>query len=99
MPWPWSDAWRICSSSIANQLDWGAPLELLGRQEPCGEIGVLDTPARDRATGDFVAIELKRNLADDEVIGQLSRYMGWLKEHRAAALAHENVRLFTYELG
>ncbi len=102
-------------------LDWGAPLEFLARQQRCGELGVLDILARDSSTGDLVAIELKRDRSDDEVIGQVSRYMGWLKEHRAAAddvgvrgiivvrevtprlraaaMAHDSIGLFTYELG
>jgi hypothetical protein len=66
-------------------LDWGADLEYLGRQVPCGTLGRIDILARDRATGDFVVIELKRDQTDDEVIGQLSRYMGWAAEHKAAA--------------
>jgi RecB family endonuclease NucS len=32
-----------------------------------------------------VVIELKRDQTDDEAIGQLSRYMGWAAEHKAAA--------------
>ncbi len=64
--------------------DWGADLEYLGRQVPCGTLGRIDILARDRATGDFVVIELKRDQTDDEVIGQLSRYMGWAAQHKAA---------------
>jgi len=64
--------------------DWGADLEYLGRQVPCGTLGRIDILARDRATGDFVVIELKRDQTDDETIGQLSRYMGWAAEHKAA---------------
>ena len=67
-----------------ESLDWGADLEYLGRQVPCGTLGRIDILARDRATGDFVVIELKRDQTDDEVIGQLSRYMGWATEHKAA---------------
>jgi hypothetical protein len=66
-----------------DSLDWGADLEYLGRQVPCGTLGRIDILARDRATGDFVVIELKRDQTDDEVIGQLSRYMGWAAEHKA----------------
>ncbi len=65
-------------------LDWGADLEYIGRQVPCGTLGRIDILARDRATGDFVVIELKKDQTDDEVIGQLSRYMGWAAEHKAA---------------
>jgi hypothetical protein len=96
------------------------PLQYLGRQVPCGDLGFIDILAKDRGTGDFVVIELKRDRTDDEVVGQLSRYMGWAREHRAnaagvsvrgiiivhevtpklraAALAHDNVQLYTYNL-
>ena len=53
---------------------WAGCLEYLGRQIPCGTLGRIDILARDRNTGDFVVIELKRDQTDDEVIGQLSRY-------------------------
>jgi len=103
-----------------DALAWTAPLRYLGRQVPCGDLGFIDILARDRGTGDFVVIELKRDQTDDEVVGQLSRYMSWIKEHRAgptgvgvrgiivvhdvtpklraAALAHLNVELYTYDL-
>jgi hypothetical protein len=68
-----------------TSLPWAGTLEYLGRQVPCGNLGNLDILARDRTTGDFVVIELKKDRTDDEVVGQLSRYMGWIKEHRAAA--------------
>jgi len=67
-----------------ESLDWGADLEYLGRQVPCGTLGRIDILASDRASGDFVIIELKRDQTDDETIGQLSRYMGWAAEHKAA---------------
>ena len=66
-----------------ESLAWAECLEYLGRQIPCGTLGRIDILARDRNTGDFVVIELKRDQTDDEVIGQLSRYMGWVIEHRA----------------
>ncbi len=67
-----------------QSLGWAADLQYLGRQVPCGTLGRIDILAKSRATGDFVVIELKRDQTDDEVIGQLSRYMGWVVEHRAA---------------
>jgi Endonuclease NucS C-terminal domain len=67
-----------------DSLAWTAPLPYLGRQVPCAALGFIDILARDRATRDFVVIELKRDLTDDEAVGQLSRYMGWIKKHRAA---------------
>jgi RecB family endonuclease NucS len=57
-------------------------LEYVGRQIPCGEIGVLDILARDRTTDGFVVIELKRDQGDDQTFGQLSRYMGWIAENK-----------------
>jgi hypothetical protein len=103
-----------------GSMAWTTPLDYLGRQVPCVDLGFIDILARDRATRDFVVIELKRDRTDDEVVGQLSRYMGWVKERRAtpagvgvrgiivvhevtaklraAALAHQNVDLYTYDL-
>jgi Endonuclease NucS len=103
-----------------DSLSWTTPLQYLGRQVPSGDLGFIDILARDRGTDDFVVIELKRDCSDDEVVGQLSRYMGWIKEHRAAfagvgvrgiivvhevtpklraaAMAHDNVELFTYDV-
>jgi hypothetical protein len=66
-----------------DSLPWAASLEYIGRQVPCGDLGFIDILAKDRTSGDFVVIELKRDESDDEVVGQLSRYMGWIKEHRA----------------
>lgn len=66
-----------------ESLPWAASLQYVGRQVPCGDLGFIDILAQDRTTGDFVVIELKRDKSDDEVVGQLTRYMGWIKEHRA----------------
>ena len=69
-------------------LPWGEELEYLDRQVECGTLGTLDILARDRSNGDYVVIELKRHQGDDEVVGQVSRYMGWIKKQRAD---HEGV--------
>jgi RecB family endonuclease NucS len=66
-----------------ESLPWATSLQYVGRQVPCGDLGFIDILARDNSTGDFVVIELKRNKSDDEVVGQLTRYMGGIKEHRA----------------
>src|SRR3546814_14754650 len=39
--------------------------------------------ARDKKTGGYVVIELKKGRAADKVFGQLSRYMGWVKKNLA----------------
>lgn len=55
--------------------------ELLSQQYRT-DIGPIDILAIDKATKDFVVIELKRNQTSDDTIGQLARYMGWVKEKK-----------------
>jgi hypothetical protein len=66
-----------------DALPWAIELEYLGRQVECGSLGCIDILAQDWTSGDFVVIELKRDQGDDEVVGQCSRYMGWIKQQRA----------------
>lgn len=47
------------------------------------DIGPIDILARDRASHDWVVIELKKGKSSDVVVGQLLRYMGWVKKHKA----------------
>lgn len=65
-----------------SDLDLGTDLEYVGRQIPCGSIGILDILARDSSTDGFVVIELKRGQGHDETFGQLSRYMGCIAENK-----------------
>lgn len=46
-------------------------------------IGKIDILARDKESGKYVIIELKRNQTSDDTIGQLTRYMGWIEEHKS----------------
>lgn len=46
------------------------------------EVGRIDILARDK-NGAFIVFELKRAKGPDHVIGQLARYMGWVKERIA----------------
>jgi len=55
-----------------------------GRQYMIPAIGRLDLLAVHTETNDFYVLELKRGLGDDEVVGQVSRYMGWIKQNLAA---------------
>ena len=64
-----------------SQIDFGADLSFVERQTNCGNIGYLDILARDKTTDGFVVIELKRDEGDDEVFGQVCRYMGWVGEN------------------
>lgn len=45
------------------------------------DIGIIDILAKDKKTDSYVVIELKRNQTSDDTVGQLMRYMGWVKRH------------------
>jgi hypothetical protein len=55
--------------------------ELLSQQFRT-DIGPIDILAKDKKTGSYVVIELKRNQTSDDTVGQLARYMGWIKENK-----------------
>jgi hypothetical protein len=46
------------------------------------DIGPIDILVKDKKTKNFVVIELKRNQTSDDTIGQLTRYMGWVRKHK-----------------
>ena len=54
---------------------------LISQQYPT-TIGKIDILAIDKKTKNYVVIELKKNQTSDDTVGQLSRYMGWIKEHK-----------------
>ncbi len=56
-------------------------MKLLERQLVT-EVGRIDLFARDK-NGVFTIIELKKGKTDDDVFGQLSRYLGWCKKTKA----------------
>ena len=51
-------------------------------QQMATPAGRLDLLCKD-ATGSYVVIELKKSRGSDQVIGQILRYMGWLKENKS----------------
>ena len=53
-----------------------------GVEYPC-DAGFIDILARHRNGKDWLVIELKRNQANDDTIGQILRYMGWVKAAKA----------------
>jgi hypothetical protein len=55
--------------------------ELVSQQYATG-IGKIDILAQDKKTKEYVVIELKKNQTSDNTVGQLTRYMGWLEEHK-----------------
>jgi hypothetical protein len=46
-------------------------------------VGRIDILAREKATGNWLVIELKKGMSSDVVIGQILRYIGWVQEHLA----------------
>ena len=44
-------------------------------------IGPIDILGLKKDKSDFLVLELKRDRASDEAVGQIMRYMGWIKEH------------------
>lgn len=52
----------------------------LKSQQYVTPVGRMDILARDKKTGSHVVIELKRNQTSDDTIGQITRYMGWVKQ-------------------
>lgn len=55
-----------------------------GVEFPTG-VGEIDLLARDRKSGDWVVIELKKGKSSDAVVGQVLRYMGWVAKNKASA--------------
>ncbi len=60
-----------------SYLEQGLKLVKNGRQYPT-EVGPIDLLAKD-SSGRFVVIELKKTRASDKVMGQILRYMGWVR--------------------
>jgi hypothetical protein len=55
--------------------------ELISQQYKTG-IGIIDILAQEKGSKQLVVIELKKNQTSDDTVGQLTRYMGWLEEHK-----------------
>jgi transcription antitermination factor NusG len=56
--------------------------ELLSQQYKT-DIGKIDLLVKEKNTNNYVVIELKRNQTSDDTVGQILRYMGWVKEKLA----------------
>lgn len=83
-----------------NQVNFGAPLQLyeedgesVGQQYDTESVGRIDLLCEDKSSGALVVMELKRGRQSDAVVGQLARYMGWVKEHLADGRDVEGVVL------
>lgn len=57
---------------------------VIGQQYDTHDIGIIDLLCINQETGEYVVIENKRGPeTSDDVIGQLARYMGWVKKNLA----------------
>lgn len=56
--------------------------EEAGYEYPCA-IGRIDFLARHKSEPRWLVVELKRNQTSDQTVGQLLRYIGWVKSHLA----------------
>jgi hypothetical protein len=61
--------------------------EEAGYEYPC-KIGRIDLLAKHRNERDWLVIELKRNQTSDQTIGQILRYIGWVKQELAVEGEH-----------
>jgi len=52
------------------------------KQEYSTPVGYIDILCKDK-DGNFVVIEIKREEDTDKVVGQIQRYMSWIKENIA----------------
>lgn len=57
--------------------------EQVGSEYNTGEIGRIDLLAHARDGAGWLVIELKRDQTADQTLGQVKRYMGWVKENLA----------------
>ena len=69
-----------------DKIDFGADLTLYQDEENTGRqyttsVGRIDLLAVDDVKKEFVVIELKKGRSSDAVVGQISRYMGWIKDN------------------
>lgn len=72
-----------------KSIDFGEDLSIfeddngnIGKQYYTESVGYIDILAKD-SRGNFVVIELKKGRKNDEVIGQVLRYVGWVRENLA----------------
>ncbi|MFZ2970495.1 MAG: PDDEXK nuclease domain-containing protein, partial [Minisyncoccia bacterium] len=55
--------------------------DIVSQQYQTKEIGNIDLLVKEKKSGNFVVIELKKGLTSDQTVGQLTRYMGWVKKN------------------
>ena len=75
-------------TDLGKELDLIIEEGVLVSQQYRTDIGPIDILTKDKKNGNYVVVELKKNQTSDDTVGQLARYMGWVKEK----LGDENVK-------
>jgi len=57
--------------------------EVVGSYYNTREVGEIDLLAKSRAGNEWLVVELKRNQTSDATVGQVLRYMGWVRRNLA----------------
>lgn len=68
------------STELGNQYDLIVEEGELKSQQYRTDIGQIDILAKDKKTGSYVVIELKKGQTSDDTVGQIARYMGWVED-------------------
>jgi restriction system protein len=68
---------------LGKQYDLIVEEGVLKSQQYKTDIEPIDILVKNKETGSFVVIELKRNQTSDDTSGQLARYMGWIKNNKS----------------
>jgi len=74
-----------------DKLEAGLTLFDKGRQYETEDAGRMDLLTKD-SSNQFVVVELKRDKASDAALGQLLRYIGWVRLNLSVDPQHEMVR-------
>jgi len=69
---PFHEEWKLQKRGVLKEGQYNT-----------GEIGELDLLGKHRKEQRWLIIELKRGQSSDETVGQILRYMGWVKENLA----------------
>jgi hypothetical protein len=69
------------TSELGQKFDLLYEEGVLVSQQFRTSIGPIDILAKDKISGNYVVVELKRNQTSDDTVGQILRYMGWVSEN------------------
>jgi endonuclease NucS-like protein len=74
--------WNQTPLSQSLEILVDADGDLIGEQYATG-VGPIDLLCRNRDGSGYTVIELKRRQTNDDTVGQVARYMGWVKKNLA----------------